>query len=87
MQQNRDLHRDGFETYRDWWSRVDRVRVNDVRVIREDRNEAEVDVDITYEMNNGNVSRDQQRLIWIWQEAGNLWVIDRTEDRTERPPD
>jgi hypothetical protein len=83
MQQNRDLHPEGFESYRDWWSRVDRVRVNDVRVIREDRNEAVVEVDVIYEMNDGRLSRDQQRLIWTWQEAGNLWVI----DRTERPPD
>lgn len=80
MQQNRTLHPEGFESYRDWWSRVDRVRVNDVRVIREDRNEAVVEVDVIYEMNDGDLSRDQQRLIWTWQESGNLWVIDGTED-------
>ncbi|MCC5897165.1 MAG: hypothetical protein JJU32_04510 [Phormidium sp. BM_Day4_Bin.17] len=43
------------------------------------RNESVAGVSVTYEMEDGRVSNDRQRLVWRWQESGNLWVIDGTE--------
>ena len=78
MQNNPRLHPDGFESYQEWWSSVESVRVNEIRVLEEERDQARVEVSVTYQMEDGRVSNDRQQLIWRWQESGNLWVIDGT---------
>lgn len=66
-----------FELYKAWWDRVKQVQIGKVETIQENDLHACVYAELTYEMNDGTLLKDNYTTIWLLRSsAGDDWRID-----------
>lgn len=76
LQQDDELHPNGFRDYKAWWDTVNAVRVEDLRLVEAGEDTARVDVHLQYFMKSGETSTDALRIRWIWDRYNDRWVYD-----------
>ncbi len=76
LQDDSNLHPNGFRDYEAWWNQVRDVRVEDLQLFDVAEEESHVDVKLLYFMKSGETSRDALRIKWIWDRYNNRWVYD-----------
>ncbi|MEC4983546.1 MAG: serine/threonine-protein kinase [Oscillatoria sp. PMC 1068.18] len=79
FQDNRKIHPQGYQSYTGWWTTVDVVKIEDVRLVNEGVEVSEVDARLRYYMKSGRVSDPSLvRFRLVWDENTNQWLIDAT---------
>ncbi|MFB2918559.1 hypothetical protein [Aerosakkonema funiforme] len=79
FQNNTKVHPEGYTSYLNWWTTVDRVDIEEVNLIEISAETATVDVRLKYLMKTGKVAPQYLRLFLVWDGATNSWLIDRTK--------
>ncbi|MBZ8178510.1 protein kinase domain-containing protein [Oscillatoria salina] len=77
FQNNSQVHPQGYQSYTGWWTTVDFVDIEDVRLVNEGVEVAEVDARLRYYLKSGRVSNPNLvRFRLVWDENTNQWLID-----------
>jgi hypothetical protein len=72
----------GYGKYLDWWEKkVDRVNVNQIRLVSKDDKSAVVEVKLQYFMKKTQKLSDPESLrLWlIWDHKNSKWMIDKSQ--------
>jgi uncharacterized protein (DUF2147 family) len=63
--------------YKQWWDKVKNIRVDNVKSISQNENEAIVEAQISYELKDGRIKQDRDKqLHLLWNKNKNEWEID-----------
>ncbi len=76
LQQDSRLHPQGFRTYEEFWSDVDRVNIQEVSPLEIKDDEARVLARTSLQMKDGTVSPVSLRIKLIWDEKSGRWLYD-----------
>ena len=76
LQNNRDLHPDGFSDYSEWWDSVDFVEVAQIEPIEVDPNDARVRAQLNYHMKAGNISSLSLEIQLVWDDKHERWLYE-----------
>ncbi|WP_204103117.1 MULTISPECIES: hypothetical protein [Spirulina sp. CCY15215] len=74
-QQDKKLHPNGYNSYYDWWIKVARVDIKDIKTVEVLANTAEVDIWYNYYMKRGNTLTNSLRFFLDWNESREQWQI------------
>ena len=74
LQNNSDLHPDGFSDYSQWWDSVDFVEVAQIEPIEVERNDARVRTQLNYHMKTGNISPLSLEIQLVWDDKHERWL-------------
>ncbi|MGA9382438.1 MAG: hypothetical protein WBV73_27070 [Phormidium sp.] len=78
LQNNTDVHPEGYTSYLNWWRTVDRVEVLEANPRETTAETATVDVRLKYLMKTGKIAPESLRLFLVWDGITNSWLIDKT---------
>ncbi|HIK27916.1 MAG: serine/threonine protein kinase [Oscillatoriaceae bacterium SKW80] len=67
---------DSYDVYIDWWEKVERVDLQQVKLVESGTESAVVDVELTYLMKDGRVSPESKRFLLVWEAGKNSWIIE-----------
>ncbi len=81
LQNNPRVHPRGYVSYATWFSTVDFVDVQQIKVAEEKEETAKVDVRFKYNMNNGKVSSHNLRYFLIWNPETKSWQFAQITNR------
>nr|AAB41116.1 PknA [Nostoc sp. PCC 7120 = FACHB-418] len=76
FQNNRKLHPRGYDSYLDWWGgQVENVDVEQVSLLKANRDTATVNARLRYFMKSGRQSSSSVRFSLVWDADNNRWVV------------
>lgn len=70
--------KNSYSSYLGWWTSVDVVGVESVKLVNQNPNNATVTTRLKYLMKTGKTSMDYLKIDLIWDEQKNNWIIDNT---------
>ncbi|WP_228055949.1 YARHG domain-containing protein, partial [Lusitaniella coriacea] len=79
FQNNSAVHPEGYTSYTNWWTQVNRVELGEMNVVESSAEVARVEVALTFKMQNGKESPLRIRFKFIWDEENEKWLIDDTK--------
>ncbi len=81
LQANTTVHPQGYDSFVQWWSSVAAVQVDNVQTIQQTAQQAQVRVNATYHMENGQTQPFSLRYILAWDETEQKWAIEKIRRR------
>ncbi len=75
LQGNRKVHPAGYKSFQDWWSSVESIEVQNVRVLSQTPERAETIARTVYHMKNGRSAPYSLRYFLEWDEGSQTWQI------------
>jgi hypothetical protein len=68
----------GFSEYQKWWNSVKEIKIGNINLINQTRDNAIVDAELWYVMNNGRTVEDSNtRIYLVWSNDSNQWLFER----------
>jgi hypothetical protein len=80
---NLSIFTNGFNSYINWWDKVNYIEVNQTQLINQKPQNAPVNVKLKLLMKNGRVSKETRRIALVWDEQTKIWMIDKTTALTK----
>jgi serine/threonine protein kinase, bacterial len=75
LQDNRKVHPAGYKSFQDWWSSVESIEVQNVRVLSQTPERAETIARTVYHMKNGRSAPYSLRYFLEWDAGSQTWQI------------
>ncbi|WP_066381226.1 hypothetical protein [Anabaena sp. CA = ATCC 33047] len=75
VKENKQLHPDGYNSYIDWWQKVDFVDINQIDVEKYNDESAIVSMSSKYRMKNGRKIPVSLKFYMIWDNLNQDWKV------------
>ncbi|MGB3694913.1 MAG: serine/threonine-protein kinase [Spirulinaceae cyanobacterium] len=75
LQNDKDLHPDGYFSYVNWWETIDSVELQDLEIAKNNPDTAKVDVELIYNKNDGKVSSQKLQFSLFWDYDNDKWMF------------
>ncbi|WP_066423578.1 hypothetical protein [Anabaena sp. 4-3] len=75
VKENKQLHPDGYNSYIDWWQKVDFVDINQIDVEKYNAESAIVSMSSKYRMKNGRKIPVSLKFYMIWDNLNQDWKV------------
>lgn len=75
LQENKDVHPDGFKSFEEWYESMTSVDVKEVNVKNNDSDNAEVNVRVGYNFKDGRTGSNSLRYLLSWDIQAEKWRI------------
>ena len=67
-----------YSEYQQWWNSVKEIKIGDIRQVNQSSDNAMVNAELWYLMNNGKSFQDpKSRIYLIWSNDSNSWLFER----------
>ena len=75
LQSDKDLHSDGYFSYVNWWETIASVNLQNLDVVENNSDTAQVDVQLAYNKSDGTVSPQNLHFSLFWDYDTNQWMF------------
>ncbi|WP_013334911.1 hypothetical protein [Gloeothece verrucosa] len=79
LRNNSQLHPKGYNSYIEWWTKVNYVNLNRVNLVSIYPQEAIVNVDLTYRMKTGRQVFQSLQFFLVWNQQNSQWNINKVK--------
>ncbi|NES82356.1 MAG: hypothetical protein F6K10_13650, partial [Moorea sp. SIO2B7] len=76
---NPKLHPKGYNSYTDWWTKVEQVEILSTKLVSVKLQQATVDTQLEYQLKSGRVINQSLRFYFVWDDASSSWLVDEVE--------
>ncbi|MBE9250480.1 hypothetical protein IQ226_15260 [Dolichospermum sp. LEGE 00240] len=81
VKENKELHPDGYNSFIEWWTQVDHVNLNRVKIEEENSDNAIVNISTRYKMKNGKVSPIKLKFYLAWNKEYQRWYVTKIKHK------
>jgi serine/threonine protein kinase, bacterial len=81
LQDDRQVHPEGFSSFESWWNSVEAIDVRNVRILNQTPKSSEAMVQMDYRMKNGRVQPYRLHYWLGWNEATQKWEITKIRSK------
>jgi hypothetical protein len=81
VKKNKELHPDGYNSFIEWWTQVDHVNINKVKIEEENYDNAIVNISTRYKMKNGKVSPIKLKFYLAWNKEDQTWYVTKIKHK------
>ncbi len=75
LQNDQDLHSDGYFSYVNWWGTIASVNLQNLNLVENNSDTAQVDVQLAYKKSDGTVSPQNLHFSLFWDYDTNKWMF------------
>jgi hypothetical protein len=79
VKENKELHPDGYNSFIEWWDKVDYVNIDKVSVEEEIHDNAIVNISTRYKMKSGKVSPIKLNFYLNWNKENQRWYVTKIQ--------
>jgi serine/threonine-protein kinase len=79
LRNNSESHPEGYQSYTDWWTKVNFVEVLNTHLADSTSEFSTVEADLQYTMESGRIIDQTLRFYFIWDNSTNRWLIDKVD--------
>jgi hypothetical protein len=79
VKENKELHPDGYNSFIEWWDKVDYVNIDKVSVEEEIYDNAIVNISTRYKMKSGKVSPVKLNFYLNWNKENQRWYVTKIQ--------
>ncbi|BAY95333.1 MULTISPECIES: hypothetical protein [unclassified Tolypothrix] len=67
----------GYSDYQRWWDSVKEIKIGEIKLLKQNNNQAIVNAELWYTMNDGKTFQDSKsRIDLVWSNDSNKWLFD-----------
>ncbi|MEB3151474.1 MAG: hypothetical protein VKL60_20960 [Sphaerospermopsis sp.] len=75
VKEDKELHPNGYDSFIEWWTKVNYVNVNNVSIASENNDSAIVNFRSRYEMKNGKSIPVRLKFYLVWNQENENWYV------------
>ncbi|WP_137666795.1 hypothetical protein [Sphaerospermopsis reniformis] len=75
VKEDKELHPNGYDSFIEWWTKVNYVNVNNVSIASENNDSAIVNFRSRYEMKNGKSIPLRLKFYLVWDQENETWYV------------
>lgn len=81
VKENKELHPDGYNSFIEWWTQVDHVNINRVKIEEENYDNAIVNISTRYKMKSGKLSPIKLKFYLAWNKEDQRWYVTKIKHK------
>jgi hypothetical protein len=81
VKENKELHPDGYNSFIEWWTQVDHVNIDRVKIEEENYDNAIVNISTRYKMKNSKVSPIKLKFYLAWNKEYQRWYVTKIKHK------
>jgi hypothetical protein len=75
VKEDKELHPNGYDSFVEWWTKVNYVTVNNISIASENNDSAIVNFRSRYEMKNGKSIPVRLKFYLVWDQENETWYV------------
>ena len=81
VKENKELHPDGYNSFIEWWTQVDHVNIDRVKIEEESYDNAIVNIGTHYKMKSGKISPIKLKFYLAWNKEYQRWYVTKIKHK------